>query len=110
MGHRQKMTPKKRVEWDIMQYKARLDASKGHSHSYMSDKLYEQLEKKGYVSYKFSTTHETTSEYEAIAIRDKLRKDGNFARIVSTANKLRIRTFEVYYRFKTNSNNHERHI
>ena len=99
MGHRQKMTRKQRVEWDCMQYKARLNAAKGHSHSYMSNKLFDQLEKRGYVSYKFSTNHETTSESEALEIRDKLRRDGNFARIVSTANQLRIRTFEVYYRF-----------
>jgi len=105
MGHRQQMTPEQRLEWDIMQYKARLEASKGHSHSYMSYKLYEQLEKQGYVSYNFSTSYETSSEYEAIEIRDKLRKEGNFARIVSTANKLRIRTFQVYYKPKSSKTN-----
>jgi hypothetical protein len=100
MGHRQDMTQEQRLAWDDMQYKARKGAAKGHSHSYMSEKLYKQLQEKGYDSYEFSRGYETSSENEAIEIRDKLRSEGNYARIISTANRLRIRNYSVYFKHR----------
>jgi len=100
MGHRQQMTPKQRLDWDIMQYKARQEATKGHSHSYMNEKVYKQLDKQGYSQYKFSKGYKTSSEHEATIVRDELRKEGNFARIISTANKLRTRNYGVYFKGK----------
>lgn len=37
MGHRQKMTDKQRLAWDVMQYKARLSARRGHNYTYYND-------------------------------------------------------------------------
>lgn len=96
MGHRQQMTPKQRLEWDIRSYKLRKEANKGHNHSYMTDELYKQLEKQGYTTWKFE--REYPSEGLAIEKRDELRKQGHYARIVSSANKVRIREYELYYK------------
>lgn len=94
MGHRQQMTPAQRSAFDSMSYKRMLEERKGHNHSYMTDKLYSQLEKQGYIAYE----SKSMGEGEAIEVRDKLRKEGNFARIISSANRLRIRDYEVYYK------------
>ena len=48
MGHRQRMTPAKRLEWDIRQYKARLEANRGHNYAYMTRELEEHLARLGY--------------------------------------------------------------
>lgn len=37
MGHRQQMTSKQRIEWDSMQYKAALEAKRGHNYQYWND-------------------------------------------------------------------------
>jgi myosin-crossreactive antigen len=40
MGHRQKMTDKQRLDWDMMQYRARLEARRGHNYPYWEDNKY----------------------------------------------------------------------
>jgi hypothetical protein len=79
-------------------YAANLAARRGHNHSYMTDELYLHLTDSGYARHIFT---ETGSELIAIRERDNLRTKGHFARIVSTANKLRIRDYEVWYKSKS---------
>lgn len=102
MGHRQQMSDKQRLEFDTMRYKRMLEARRGHNHSYMSDVLYEDLNKKGYERYLFNEELKkyVAHEEEAIKIRDELRNTGHFARIISSANKLRIREYEVWFKKK----------
>lgn len=97
MGHRQHMTSKERLEWDSRNYRLRLEANKGHNHSYMTDKLYSQLKNSGYSAFVFDKGTETF-ESEAVKKRDELRKQGHYARVISSANRLRIRSYEVYFK------------
>lgn len=99
MNHRQQMNSRQRAEWDSRSYKRMLEEKRGHNHSYMTDKLWNDLHDKGYKRHVFKgSQQETMSELEAIEARDNYRKQGNFARIISTANKLRIRDYEVWYK------------
>lgn len=98
MGHRQQMTPRQLLKFDIDSYKRRLEANKGHNHSYMTEKLYKQLEERGYSVWQFE--YDSPSESMAIKKRDELRKEGHYARIISTANRLNIREYELYYKPK----------
>lgn len=96
MGHRQQMTPKQRLEWDTRNYKLRLEAKRGHNHSYMTDELYSQLENKGYKVWKFEIQYPTESQVNEK--RDEFRKKGYYARIICSATRLRIRQYELYYK------------
>lgn len=103
MGHRQQMTPKQLSQFDSNAYKRRLEANRGHNHSYMTDELYEHLNKVGYCEYVFDgdkSKRETISELQAIEVRDRLRLDGYFARIISSANKIRMRSYQVWFKPK----------
>jgi hypothetical protein len=53
MGHRQQMTDKQRREWDSMQYKARIEARRGHSFAYWDDVKHEQMLNNGWQLYNF---------------------------------------------------------
>lgn len=98
MGHRQQMTASQLLKFDIDSYKRRLEANKGHNHAYMNDKLYKQLEERGYSVWQFECN--LPSESIAVKKRDELRKEGFYARIISIAKKLRIREYKLYYKPK----------
>jgi hypothetical protein len=100
MGHRQQMTPKQRVEWDARNYRLRKEANRGHNYAYLTNDLYDHLELMGYEIYPYKNSRDIGSELAAIEIRNKLKEEGNYARIVCVANKLRIKTYQVYFRPK----------
>lgn len=100
MGHRQQMTDKQRLKWDVMQYKARLSAKRGHNYPYLTDELYKDLERKGYKIATFHNCEETTSESIAIDLRNTYRNAGYQSKIVCISNDLRIKTYRVYYKPK----------
>lgn len=101
MGHRQQMTDKERMNWDIMQYNANKAARRGSNYAYMSDEVYHDLQDKGYVEHIFDKGETMTiSEYAAKKAVDELRANGHYARIICQANKLLIRHYSVYYKKK----------
>lgn len=83
-----------------MQYKARLQANKGHNYQYFTNELYYELQSKGYKSAIFDGEDNTRDENIAIRVRNDYRDAGNYARIVCITNKIRIRTYIVYYKPK----------
>ena len=111
MGYKQHMTDKQRLDWFGMQYKAMLDARRGHNYQYYSDDLGKKLFKSGYNIYdfqieegrKYSERFATSSEIEALEIVEKLRKNGNYARIIVgySKNVQRIKMFSIIYKTKT---------
>ena len=108
MGHRQEMTPKQRLQWDSMQYQAKLDANKGHNYEYWNDDKHGKLLTKGWEIFSFpvkstiSETEATSSELTAIITRDKLRTEGNYARIIAgySKNVQRMKMFTVIFKPK----------
>lgn len=77
MGHRQQMTREQLLKWDTMQYKAKLDANKGHNYQYWNDTLEKQYEEGVIKIYDTFTLEE-----EAKTMVNELRLAGNFSRIV----------------------------
>jgi hypothetical protein len=109
MNHRQLMTDRQRLDWDSMQYKRMKECNKGHNYSYWSDKYYNMINNE-WTMYLFETGYEkeaTTSETLAKCVVDKLRDEGNFARIVCgyLKNKQRQKMFSVIYKNKKNDTN-----
>jgi hypothetical protein len=110
MGHRQQMTPKQRHEWDDMQYKARLQAKRGHNFQYWNDDKHDKLFDDGWKMYQFSfningkiSQSETTfSEEIGIEVKKSLIADGYRAKLFCGYNKniQRIKTFSVLYKLK----------
>jgi hypothetical protein len=106
MGHRQQMTDKERLDWDIAQYNARKEANRGHSYAYMDNALYHELESKGYKEYIFDNGDRVNqSEYMAKKVVDELRADGNYARIICVQNKVRTRQYSIYYKKRSGKKN-----
>ena len=111
MGHRQDMTPEQRLKWDIENYKRKLEANKGSNYEYWSDK-HEELLKNGWdlskMTYKNRNTNATYEEYatssELMAKEEveKLRNDGNYARIVCgyEKNRQRVKMYSVIFKAK----------
>jgi len=95
MGHRQKMTRRQRIEWDGMQYRAQIEAKRGNNFPYLTDELGHKLRRLGYVKFELSDPHYLGTAKSAV---NDLREAGNYARIVCIANRLRIKTYAVYYR------------
>jgi hypothetical protein len=102
------MTPAQRLKWDSMQYQAKLDANKGHNYEYWNDDKHGKLLNEGWELFSFpvksiiSETEATVSEYTAIEARDKLRTEGNFARIVAgySKNVQRMKMFSIIFKPK----------
>jgi hypothetical protein len=103
MGHRQQMTDKQRLEWDINSYKKKLEANKGHNYQYWSEKLEKELTEKGYEWYNFDNNKQATaSELKAQEIVEQLRNDGCYARIIAgyEQNVQRTKMFSITYKKK----------
>lgn len=62
MGHRQKINDKQRLDWDVMQYKARQQARRGHNYPYWNESKHNNWDI-------FNTT---TSEDEVIKWKKEL--------------------------------------
>lgn len=99
MGHRQQMTDKQRREWDNIQYQARLNANRGHNYQYLTDELQAELEAKGYKRH-YPLGNTTLTENIANSLTKGFRDTGHYARIVCVPNRLRIKTYIVYYKKK----------
>lgn len=113
MGHRQHMTEKERLEWDISNYSKRLDANKGSNYEYWNEEKHGKLLLDGYALHQFSDKSSiqwsvrirqdsTSSENMAKQAVKQLRESGNYARIVCghSKNKQRIKMFSVIYKQK----------
>lgn len=101
MGHRQQMTAKERLKWDIDNYNKRKEANRGHNFQYLTDELYKDFESKGYKQCRFMNGNDTTfAESTAVGAAIEFRNKGYYARVVCTANKLRIREYAVFYKEK----------
>lgn len=108
MGHRQEMTREQRIKWDGMQYQAKLDANKGHNYEYWNDDKHGKLLNEGWELFSFpvksiiSETEATVSEHTAIEALDKLRTEGNFARIIAgySKNVQRMKMFSIIFKPK----------
>ncbi|KKQ95337.1 MAG: hypothetical protein UT21_C0006G0009 [Candidatus Woesebacteria bacterium GW2011_GWA1_39_11b] len=101
MGHRQKMTPSQLLAFDCENYEMAKNSRRGHNHAYMTEELYARLMKENYTQYIFDGGRRAIGwEHKAVEIRNEFRKNGFFAKIISCANRLRIRDYEVWYKPK----------
>jgi hypothetical protein len=107
MGHRQDMTDKQRREWDSHSYRLATEARRGHSFEYWNDDKHEEMLKNGWSLYQFSDRklgdwYQTISEESAKEVVEKLRSEGNYARIVCGYNKnvQRIKMHSVIFKPK----------
>jgi hypothetical protein len=116
MGHRQKMTPEERLNWDMENYKKRLQAKRGSNYEYWNEEKHGKLIENGYVFYKFTRTasrqwnitflkHSTSSEYMAKKVLKELKENGNHARIICgyDKNKQRVKMYSVIYKSKNHA-------
>ena len=112
MGHRQDMTPRQRTEWDVNNYRKRLEANKGSNYEYWNSK-HDKLLENGWDVYLWTekpsrqwgavfTKCATSSEEKAKKAVIELRAKGNYARIICgyEPNKLRIKMFSVIFKPK----------
>lgn len=112
MGHRQNMTDKQKLQWDIDSYKSRLKSNKGHNYQYYTEELEENLFKKGYQWYNIlvypsnpnreDVTIATKIESYAKEIVGRLRKEGFYARIICGVKKTvqKEKHFSIIYKKK----------
>lgn len=101
MNHRQKMTEKQRIEFDLMQYKNRKESMKGHNYEYWNEKHSILIYKKGWRIYnEFNGITSTTSELIAKEAVNKLRDNGFYARIICGYEKCvqRIKHYSIIYK------------
>jgi hypothetical protein len=112
MGHRQDMTPEQRQKWDCDNYKKRLEANRGSNYQYWNNK-HDELLKKGWDLFliterptrqwgKIFKTYSTSSEEHAKKYVEKLRSDGNFARIICgyEQNRQRVKMYSIIFKPK----------
>jgi len=112
MGHRQEMTKEQRMDWDLRQYQAKLDANKGSNFEYWSSKHDEMIEN-DWDLYIFINDRRqnmglsceeyyTNSECQAKEIVESLRSNNNFARIISGYRQTvqRVKSFSIIYKPK----------
>lgn len=112
MGHRQDMTPRQRLEWDVSNYKKRLEANRGSNYQYWNQS-YNLLLDKGYDLYDFRLNRfhtsrnnceafSTSSEEIAKEVIIKLRQLGYYARIICgyDQNIQRIKMYSIIYKKK----------
>jgi len=106
MGHRQQMNDRQRLNWDSMQYKAKLEVNRGHNYQYWNDSMSSLIDEDGWNFYPFYRNtfgvqeESSESEYLAIEAVNKLRSEGNYARIICgyDRNIQRIKMFSVIYK------------
>jgi len=80
------------------QYKRTLEERRGHYYRYMTDDILLKLEKNSFKCHLFDNGRdETMSEESAKEARQKYKLNGKKAMILCVANKLRIKTFEVWH-------------
>jgi hypothetical protein len=87
MGHLKDMTHKQRLDWFAMCYQRKKEANKGYNFPYFNQEKWDELEKNGYEMYYFkdawkNNTEGTTSVDEAKEVVERLRNEGNYARII----------------------------
>jgi len=106
MGHRQQMNDAQRLDWDVMQYKKRLESQKGSNYAYWNTSFDNMLDN-GWELVTFvdrfkNTEYATSNEDKAKAVVKALRSEEHFARIVCgySQNKQRIKMYSVIYKKK----------
>jgi hypothetical protein len=112
MGHRQDMTPEQRLKWGCDNYKKKLEANKGSNYEYWNNK-HDELLKNGWdlfliterATRQWSQTfkkHSTSSELHAKKFVEKLRNEGNYARIICgyDKNRQRVKMYSIIYKEK----------
>ena len=112
MGHRQDMTTEQRLKWDCDNYKKKLEANKGSNYEYWNNK-HDELLKNGWDLFLTTETptrqwskifkrFSTSSEEHAKKFVEKLRNEGNYARIVCgyDKNKQRVKMYSIIYKAK----------
>ena len=117
MGHRQDMTHEQRLEWDIENYKKRLEAKKGSNYEYWNEK-HDKMLQNGWNLFliteqptrqwsKIFSRHYTSSENHAKKFVEKLRAENNYARIVCgySKNRQRIKMYSVIFKQKNEKTN-----
>ena len=112
MRHRQDMTDKQRHEWDSRSYRLAMEARRGHSFEYWNDDKHGKMLENGWSLHQFSDKkfvewYGTISEESAKEVVDKLRSEGNYARIVCGYNKnrQRIKMHSVIFKHKAVTKN-----
>lgn len=107
MGYIQEMTDKQRSAWIALCYHRKKEANKGSNYAYFNQEEWDRLEIKGYEMFIFkdawkNDTEATPSELEAKEIVEKLRKDGNYARIICgyIQTKQHVKHYTVIYKSK----------
>lgn len=91
------MRYEKTDEIRAFQYQARLEAARGNTFAYLTDKVYADLESKGYEM----VLEPTMSQAVAVAKAQELRATGHFARVFCESNKLNVRNFQVWAKKRT---------
>jgi hypothetical protein len=91
--------------WGLYQYEQAKIAKRGHNYQYYNESIHEQMLNDGWDWYKFNDKYEqwaTSSELLAKEIVDKLRSEGNYARIIAgySQNPQKIKMFSVIYKSK----------
>ena len=88
MGHLQDMTPEQRSKFIAYSYKNKLECNRGYNFKYFNQKEWDKLEANGYQMWLFGDkrsdykSEATTSVIEAKELVEKLRGEGNYARII----------------------------
>lgn len=106
MGHLQEMTKEQRMAFLSHKYRVTKEGRKGDSFPYWNEKLHNSLLKKGYEMYQFETGYDrdaTNHQHLAVSMVQKLRSQGNYARIICgySQNQQRIRMFTIYFKNKS---------
>ena len=105
MGHIQDMTKEQKSNFLSDKYQKLKESRLGCSYVYWNEKLDKELTEKGYQWYGFGKNYNkdaTWSEAEAKEVVSKLRKTGNYARIISGYEQCqqRIQMYSVCYKKK----------
>ena len=113
MGHRQDMTPEQRLKWDCDNYRKRIESKRGRNYEYWKDEKHNKMLENGWNLYVFTeksryswgkkmVKHAVSSEDYAKLELSKIRKGGNFARIVCgyEQNRQRIKMYSIIFKPK----------
>lgn len=100
MGHLQDMSDKTRLEFTTNAIKARNEARRGNSFTYLNEQQREDLEGKGYDEYQFDDgKHECGSSLYCKDIVTELRNTNHYARIVVNPCDIRgCQTYSIWYK------------
>lgn len=95
------MATKKEESLAAFQYRRRKEELRGHNYAYGFDALYSKLDASGYKIHQFDRyDRATSSESEAKKLVEEYRSNGNYARIICTTNKVRMRAYQVIFKHK----------